>query len=106
MIRHFRHCSIGFYAERGLLFDGHGGLKPKSVQPHSNGGFRIHVSLPPYRARRHGRVPRITTSGQTIFDYNANNEQYYYKEFRTEAADNLVSRNYYNPYYIDGQIDK
>lgn len=106
MIRHFRHCSIGFYAERGLLFDGHGGLKPKSVQPHTNGGFRIHVSLPPYRARRHGHVPRITTSGQTTFDYNANNEQYYYKEFRTEAADNLVSKNYYNPYYIEGQIDK
>ena len=106
MVRHFRHCSIGFYAERGLLFEEGLTLKPKSVQPHSNGGFRIHVSLPPYRQRRHGYVPRITTSGQTSFDYNANNERYYYKEFRTEASDNLVSKNYFNPIFIDGQIGK
>lgn len=106
MIKHFRHCSVGFYAERGLLFDETGALRPKSAQPHTNGGFRIHVSLPPYRARRHGYVPRITTSGQTNFDYNANNEQYFYKEFRSEAADNLVSRNYFNPYYINGMLGK
>ena len=106
MIKHFRHCSVGFYAERGLLFDETGALRPKSAQPHTNGGFRIHVSLPPYRARRHGYVPRITTSGQTNYDYNANNEQYFYKEFRSEAADNLVSRNYFNPYYINGMLGK
>lgn len=105
MIRHFRRCSIGFYAERGLMFDGWT-LKPESAQPHTNGGFRIHISLPPYRQRRHGYVPRITTSGQFTFDYNANNERYYYKEFRTEAADNLVSKNYFNPFFIDGQIGK
>jgi Bacterial putative lipoprotein (DUF940). len=106
MVRHFRHVSVGFYAERGLLFTADGHLVAKDLQPHTNGGFRIHISLPPYRSRRHGYVPRITTAGQLTFDYNANNEQTYYKEFRTEAADNLVSKNYYNPYYINGIIGK
>ena len=36
--------------------------------------------------------------------YNANNERYYYKEFRTEASDNILSKFYFNPYYIDGMI--
>ena len=40
------------------------------------------------------------------YDYNANNEQVYYREFRTEAADNLVSKNYFNPYYINSKIEK
>ena len=106
MIRHFRHCSVGFYAERGLLFNDDGSLRPKFAQPHTNGGFRIHISLPPYRTRRYGYVPRITTGGQLTYDYNANNEQYFYKEFRTEAADNLVSKNYYNPYYINSMLGK
>lgn len=106
MVHHFRHASVGFYAERGLLFDQTGHLVDKSFQPHTNGGFRIHISLPPYRTRRYGRVPRITTAGQLTFDYNANNEQVYYKEFRTEAADNLVSKNYFNPYYINSKIEK
>ncbi len=106
MVRHFRHCSVGFYAERGLLFNDDGSLRPKFAQPHTNGGFRIHISLPPYRTRRYGYVPRITTGGQLTYDYNANNEQYFYKEFRTEAADNLVSKNYYNPYYINSMLGK
>ena len=36
--------------------------------------------------------------------YNANNEQYYYKEFRTEASDNIMSRNYFNPCYINSYL--
>ena len=104
MVRHFRHVSVGFYAEKGRLYTASGALA--SSQPHTNGGFRVHISLPPYRTKRHGYVPRITTSGQLTYDYNANNEQVYYREFRTEAADNLVSKNYYNPYYIDGIIGK
>jgi hypothetical protein len=106
MVRHFRHVSVGFYAERGILFGQNGKPVASSLQPHTNGGFRIHISLPPYRNRRHGYVPRIGTSGQITYDYNANNEQVYYKEVRTEAADNLASKNYYNPYYINGYLNK
>ena len=106
MVRHFRHVSVGFYAEKGILITQSGQLVESSLQPHTNGGFRIHISLPPYRNKRHGHVPRITTSGQITYDYNANNEQVYYKEFRTEAADNLASKNYYNPYYINGYLGR
>lgn len=95
MIRHFRHCSVGFYAMKGT--DG---------AAHTNGGFRFQIALPPYRMKRHGYLPRITTSGQMGISYNANNEQYYYKEFRTEAADNIMSKNYYNPYYIKGKLNR
>ena len=95
MIRHFRRCSVGFYAMKGF-----------TEAQHTNGGFRFQVALPPFRTARHGYMPRITTSGQTGMSYNANNEQYYYKEFRTEAGDNIMSRNNYNPYYIDAAINR
>ena len=94
MIRHFRHCSIGFYAVKG--FD---------QAAHTNGGFRFQIALPPYRQARRGYLPRVTTSGQMGMSYNANNELYYYKEFRTEASDNIMSKNYYNPYYISAKIN-
>ncbi len=95
MIRHFRRCSVGFYAMKG----------PDPAQ-HTNGGFRFQISLPPFRQGRHGYLPRISTSGQMGMSYNANNELYYYKEFRSEASDNISSKNYYNPYYIDAAINR
>ena len=102
MIRHFRHCSIGFYAQRGVeIFDG-----IVYHTPHTNGGFRFQIALPPYRMKRHGYIPRVSTSGQMGMAYNANNEQKFYKEFRTEAADNIMSLNYYNPYYINSQLSR
>lgn len=91
MIRHFRYCSIGFYAE-------------KAKYGHTNGGFRFQVALPPYRMKRTGKWPRITTSGQMGLVYNANNEQYYYREWKVEASDNIMESNSFNPYYIDSEI--
>ena len=46
----------------------------------------------------------MTTSGQMGIGYNANNEQQYYREFRTESSDNIMSKNYYNPYYLNSQL--
>ena len=92
MIRHFRHCSTGLYAE-----------KARSAQ--LNVGFRFQVALPPYNQKRRGDLPRVRTSGQMGMSYNANNEQYYYKEFRTEASDNIMSKNQFNPYFIESQLD-
>lgn len=91
MIRHFRHCSVGFYAE-------------KTKYGHTNGGFRFQIALPPYRFKRTGRLPRITTSGQMGLVYNANNEQYYYRESKIEASDNIMQSNSFNPFYIDSEI--
>ena len=102
MIRHFRHCSIGFYLEKG------GDLVPGKLKfetiAKTNGGFRFQIALPPYRMKRHGYIPRVNTSGQMGMGYNANNEQYYYKEYKTEASDNIMSNNYYNPYYINSRL--
>ena len=95
MIRHFRGCAVGFYAMKG----------PDPAQ-HTNGGFRFQIALPPFRNARHGYMPRISTSAQMGMAYNANNELYYYKEFRTEASDNIMSKNAYNPYYIEAAIDR
>ena len=115
MVRHFRHCSIGFYAEKGHHIppgiawnwfnmthpDSEGGYVTKT-----NGGFRFQIALPPYRMKRHGYIPRITTSGQIGMAYNANNEERYYFEYRTEVDDNIMTKNYYNPYYINGMLQE
>lgn len=94
MIRHFDRCSVGLYAEKGTY-----------KYAELNVGFRFHVTLPPYRYKRKSYVPRVNTSGQFGMTYVANNEQYYYKEFRSEASDNIMSKNYFNPYYLDNQLN-
>ena len=91
MIRHFRRCSVGLYAE-------------KAIGAELNVGFRFQIALPPFRQKRYGYYPKITTSSQMGISYNSNNEQYYYKEFRTEASDNIMSKNYFNPYYLESKL--
>lgn len=94
MTRHFRHCSVGFYAEKGFYSD-----------THTNGGFRFHIALPPYRMGRYRSFPKVTT-GSIGMVYNANNEQYWYKEWKTEYSENIMTENAFNPYYIESEIDK
>lgn len=93
MIRHFRYCSIGFYVEKGF-----------NTYAHTNGGFRFQIALPPYRYKRPGYWPRVTTSSQMGMAYNANNEQRWYKETRLESSDNIMNSNAFNPYYIRKEI--
>ena len=69
LIRHFRYCSIGFYA-----------MKAQGAK--SNGGFRFQIALPPYKYKRKGYIPRVTPSKNMGIAYNAGNERYYYKGFR------------------------
>lgn len=114
MIRHFRHCSIGFYAEKGhhipagvpWTWDNMTKSSPNGYVTKTNGGFRFQIALPPYRMKRHGYIPRITTSGHIGMAYNANNEERYYYEYRTEVDDNIMTKNYYNPYYIDSMLQE
>ena len=91
MIRHFNRCSVGLYAEKSRYVD-------------MNVGFRFQIARPPYRHARNGYRPRVSLSRQMGMSYNANNEQYYYKEVRTEASDNIMSRNYFNPCYINSYL--
>ncbi len=95
MIRHFRYCSIGFYLEKGL-----------NTYAHTNGGFRFQIALPPYRYRRTGYWPRVTTSSQMGMVYNANNEQRWYKETRLESSDNIMNGNAFNPYYVESELKR
>ena len=92
MIRHFRYASIGFYAMKGK-------------DANSNGGFRFHVLLPPYKQKRHKLLPRISTSYNMGIAYNAGNEQYYYRQYRSEANDNIMNNNGFNPYFIKTEIN-
>ena len=94
MVRHFRNCSVGFYAEKGFYSD-----------VRTNGGFRFMISLPPHRMKRYKSLPKVTV-GSMGMTYNANNEQVWYKEFKTEAGDNIMSKNAFNPHYIDSEIVK
>lgn len=87
MIRHFRYCSIGLYAE-------------KAQHSKSNGGFRIYVSLPPYKYKRYKKFPRITTGLSTGTTYNGGNERNRYLMPASTADDNLLKQNQFNPFFI------
>ena len=91
MIRHFRYCSIGFFA-----------MKAKDAK--SNGGFRFQVSLPPYTHKRYKKWPRFDTSSNMGVLYNAGNEQYYYKTYKAETSDNIMVENSFNPYFIKSEL--
>lgn len=90
-IRHFRYCSIGFYAM-------------KAQYAKANGGFRFQVLLPPYRNKRRGYIPRINTSANMGMVYNAGNERMYYREYKAEASDNIMEENSFNPYFIKSEL--
>ena len=93
MIRHFRYASIGFYA-----------MKATDSAASLNGGFRFQVALPPYKHKRKGYLPRISTSAQMGMIYNAGNEQYYYREYKTEASDNIMEANSFHPLFIKHEM--
>lgn len=92
MIRHFRYCSIGFYA-----------MKAESAK--MNGGFRFQILLPPYgKYKRYKYYPRVNTSPNMGIVYNAGNEQFYYKDYKAEASDNIMQQNNFNPYFIKSEL--
>lgn len=91
MIRHFRYASVGFYAIKGRNIN-------------SNGGFRFQILLPPYKQKRHKYIPSINTSYNMGITYNAGNEQYYYRQYRSEANENIMNNNNFNPYFIKSEL--
>lgn len=70
LVRHFRYASVGFYATKVFGRDdaAHSGF---------NAGFMFAIALPPYKNKRHGYIPRITTSDYWGISYNAGNEKFY-----------------------------
>ena len=89
LIRHFRYCSIGFYAMKAQ-----GALK--------NGGFRFQVALPPYKYKR--KNVRVLPSDNWGMSYNAGNERYYYKGYKASPNDNIMQQNQFNPYFIKSEL--
>ena len=51
-----------------------------------------------------GYIPRITPSNNTGMSYNAGNEQYYYKTYRSAPDDNIMKNNSFNPYFIKSEL--
>ena len=77
LIRHFRYCSIGFYAMKAQ-----GALK--------NGGFRFQVALPPYKYKR--KNMRVLPSDNWGMSYKAS------------PNDNIMQQNQFNPYFIKSEL--
>ena len=93
-IRHFRYTSIGFYAMK-VQHAGHHGF---------NGGFRFVVSLPPYKYKRNGYIPRVLPSTNMGIMYNAGNERTYGKSFAPRADRNYGTANSFNPIFIKSEL--
>ena len=93
MIRHFRYCSIGFYA-----------VKARNVK--TNGGFKFAVALPPYKYKRRGYMPRISTSQTMGLSYNAGNETRYYLMPYSRSDQSIFNSNQFNPIFIKSEIAK
>ena len=95
MIRHFRHASVGFYAMK-VEHAGNNGF---------NGGLRFQIALPPYKYKRNKYVPRVMPSSNFGIGYNAGNERVYGKTFKSQASDNIMQDNGYNPYFIKSELN-
>lgn len=91
MTRHFRYCSIGFYAM-------------KAQYARANGGFRFQILLPPYKYKRRGYIPRLNTAAHMGITYNAGNERVYYKQYKAESSENIMEENSFNPYFIKSEL--
>ena len=95
MIRHFKYSSIGFY-----------GMYVPSDWWNSgiNAGFRFQITLPPYKYKRKGYIPRIMPSRNWGFSYNAGGTFVYGQRFRADVDDNMSNNIKYNPYYLKSEL--
>lgn len=95
MIRHFKYCSIGFYGTYIPSDWWNSGV---------NAGFRFQVTLPPYKYKRKGYIPRIMPGRNWGFSYNAGGTFVYGQRFRANVDDNISNNIQYNPYYLKSEL--
>ena len=95
LIRHMKNCSIGFYGMYVPDDDHNKGV---------NGGFRFVVKLPPFKYKRSGYVPRVTTSSIWGFEYNAGGTFVYGQSFKANAQQNMSEAIKYNPAYLEQEL--
>ncbi len=91
--RHFKYCAVGLYFQKAFTGEIAG-----------NGGFRIYVTLPPYKYKRYKKVPRIDSGLSTGMTYNGNNEFEHYFYPVTLADDTPTKQNQYNASYIKSYL--
>lgn len=95
MIRHFKYCSIGFYGMYIHDYWWNDGL---------NGGFQFQITLPPYKYKRKGYVPRVMPGRNWGFRYNAAGTYIYGERYRADVEDNINNDVKYNPNYIKSEL--
>ncbi len=95
MIRHCRNCSIGFYGTYIPSDWWNSGV---------NAGFRFQITLPPYKYKRNGYIPRVMPSRNWGFSYNAAGAFVYGQRFRADIDDNISNNIQYNPSYIKQEL--
>ena len=95
MMRHFKSCSIGFYGTYIPSDWWNSGV---------NAGFRFQITLPPYKYKRKGYIPRVMPSRNWGFSYNAAGSFVYGQRFRADIDDNISDNIKYNPYYIKQEL--
>lgn len=72
-MRHFKHCSVGLYAQ----YSSEGG---------SNGGFKVVMMIPPYR--RKGRKLTVRPASNFRLTYNIEADVYANKMYTTDPEEN------------------
>lgn len=95
MIRHFKYCSIGFYALYVHNYWWNSGF---------NGGFQFQITLPPYKYKRKGYIPRVMPGRNWGFRYNAAGTYIYGERYRADEDDNIANDIKYNPNYIKSEL--
>lgn len=95
MIRHFRYCSIGFYGTY---------IPSDWWNDGVNAGFRFQITLPPYKYKRKGYIPRVMPGRNWGFAYNAAGAFVYGQRFRANIDDNISNNIQYNPYYLKSEL--
>ena len=95
LIRHFKSCSIGFYGTYIPSDWWNSGV---------NAGFRFQITLPPYKYKRKGYIPRVMPARNWGFSYNAAGSFVYGQRFRADIDDNMSDNIKYNPYYIKQEL--
>ena len=95
LIRHMKYCSIGLYGTYIPSDWWNDGI---------NAGFRFQITLPPYKYKRKGYVPRVMPSRNWGFSYNAAGSFVYGQRFRANIDDNISNNIKYNPCYIKSEL--
>lgn len=73
VMRHFKHCTVGLYAQY-------------NNKEHENGGFKVIMMIPPYKMKQRKVQVRPASNFRLTYNYNA--QQYAMKMYTTDPEEN------------------